>query len=78
MPTPLVRFAIMGGGGVGGYFGARLARHGFDKTIGDESGLNATHHTSSEWPESSISVEVEKFQNVRRFASRDCYYPGSD
>jgi 2-dehydropantoate 2-reductase len=33
MPTSPVRFTIMGSGGVGGYFGARLARHGFDTTF---------------------------------------------
>jgi ketopantoate reductase len=33
MSTSRPTFAIMGSGGVGGYFGARLARAGFDTTL---------------------------------------------
>ena len=61
-------FAIMGSGGVGGYFGARLARSGFDTTfVARSAHLQAIHRSGLriEGPDEQFTICVKSTDDPR-------------
>jgi 2-dehydropantoate 2-reductase len=68
MTTSRPTFAIMGSGGVGGYFGARLARAGFDTTfVARGAHLHAMRQTglSVEEPGDAFCIQVKATDDPR-------------
>ena len=68
------RFAIMGSGGVGGYFGALLARGGFDTTfIARGPHLQAMHQSGLriEGPDEHFTVRVKSTDDPREIGPVD-------
>ncbi len=70
-----MRFAILGAGGVGGYYGGLLAKNGHDVCIlARTSNLAALRERGLEvrTPEGSFTVPIKASDNVENFGGVDC------
>src|SRR5512140_1083161 len=70
-----MKFAILGAGGVGGYYGGLLARDGHEVCVlARTSNLSVLRERGLEvrTPEESFTVSVEASDNVKDFSAVDC------
>ncbi|MGZ4855744.1 MAG: ketopantoate reductase family protein, partial [Candidatus Angelobacter sp.] len=70
-----MKIAILGAGGVGGYYGGLLARHGHDVCVlARKSNLSALQERGIEirTPEDSFAVRVRASDGVKDFGAVDC------
>ncbi|MGZ4876335.1 MAG: ketopantoate reductase family protein, partial [Candidatus Angelobacter sp.] len=70
-----MKIAILGAGGVGGYYGGLLARHGHDVCVlARKSNLSALQERGIEirTPEDSFTVRVRASDDVKDFGAVDC------
>src|SRR3979490_2845150 len=70
-----MKIAILGAGGVGGYYGGSLGRNGHQvgalRGVSNLSGLQE-HGLRIITPENSFTVRVEASDNVKDFGAVDC------
>jgi len=70
-----MKIAILGAGGVGGYYGGLLARNGHEVCVlARTSNLAALQERGLEirTPEDSFTVRVQASDNVKDFGEVDC------
>ncbi len=70
-----MKIAILGAGGVGGYYGGLLARNGHDVCVlARTSNLSALLERGLQirTPEESFTVRVQASDNVKDFSGVDC------
>jgi 2-dehydropantoate 2-reductase len=75
MKDGLMRFVILGAGGVGGYYGGLLAKNGHEVCVlARTSNLAALRERGLEvlTPEDSFTVHVQASDNVQGFSAVDC------